>query len=71
VPILSSSDAVSEFLSGKRRISKSQAKRLAGFFHVPVEVFIRWPSPCGIVSGTCPKTPEASPVRPSCLAGSY
>jgi HTH-type transcriptional regulator / antitoxin HigA len=31
---------VSEILSGKRSISKSQAKSLAGFFHVPAEVFL-------------------------------
>lgn len=31
---------VSEILSGKRGISKSQAKRLAEFFRVPVEVFL-------------------------------
>ena len=31
---------VSEILSGKRGISKSQAKRLAQVFRVPVEVFL-------------------------------
>ncbi len=31
---------VSEILSGKRPISKDQAKRLAGFFRVPVDLFL-------------------------------
>jgi HTH-type transcriptional regulator/antitoxin HigA len=31
---------VSEVLSGKRGISKSQAKQLAHFLRVPVEVFL-------------------------------
>jgi antitoxin component HigA of HigAB toxin-antitoxin module len=31
---------VSEILSGKRGISKVQAKQLAELFHVPVELFL-------------------------------
>jgi HTH-type transcriptional regulator/antitoxin HigA len=31
---------VSEILSGKRSISKAQAKRLATLFHVPVDLFL-------------------------------
>jgi HTH-type transcriptional regulator / antitoxin HigA len=31
---------VSEILSGKRSISKSQAKALADLLHVPVELFL-------------------------------
>jgi HTH-type transcriptional regulator / antitoxin HigA len=31
---------VSEIVAGKRAISKDQAKRLAEFFHVPVELFL-------------------------------
>jgi len=40
LPIFGSSGTVSEVVNGKRSISKSQAKRLAEFFHVSVEVFI-------------------------------
>ena len=39
-PVLGSKSRVSEILSGKRAISKSQARKLASFFHVPVDVFI-------------------------------
>ena len=39
-PVLGSKSRVSEILSGKRAISKAQAKALAAFFHVGVEVFI-------------------------------
>ena len=39
-PVLGSKSRVSEILSGKRAISKDQAKTLAAFFHVGVEVFI-------------------------------
>ena len=39
-PVLESKSRVSEILSGKRAISKDQAKRLAAFFHVGVELFI-------------------------------
>lgn len=35
-----SKSRVSEILAGKRSISREQAKRLAGFFRVPVELFI-------------------------------
>ena len=39
-PVLGSKSRVSEILGGKRAISKAQARRLAAFFHVPVDVFI-------------------------------
>ena len=39
-PVLGSKGRVSEILSGRRAISKEQAKKLAGFFHVGVELFI-------------------------------
>ncbi|HXW16155.1 MAG TPA: transcriptional regulator [Terriglobia bacterium] len=39
-PVLGSKSHVSEILGGKRAISKSQARILASFFHVPVDVFI-------------------------------
>jgi HTH-type transcriptional regulator/antitoxin HigA len=39
-PALGSKSRVSEILSGKRAISKAQAKRLAGFLHVPIDLFI-------------------------------
>lgn len=39
-PVLGSKGRVSEILSGKRAISKDQAKRLAAFFHVGVALFI-------------------------------
>jgi len=39
-PVLGSKSRVSDLLSGKRAISKDQAKRLAAFFHVGVELFI-------------------------------
>ena len=39
-PVLGSKGRVSEILSGKRAISKVQAKKLATFFHVGVELFI-------------------------------
>ncbi len=39
-PVLQSKARVPEILSGKRGISKDQAKRLATFFHVGVQVFI-------------------------------
>ncbi|HME05493.1 MAG TPA: hypothetical protein VKG25_00525 [Bryobacteraceae bacterium] len=38
--VLGSRSRVSELLSGKRAISKDQARKLAGFFHVGVELFI-------------------------------
>lgn len=40
VPVFGSSSIVSDVLNGKRGISKSQAKKLAGFFHVPADLFI-------------------------------
>ncbi len=39
-PVLGSKGRVSEILSGKRAISKDQAKKLATFFHVGVGLFI-------------------------------
>ena len=39
-PVLGSKSRVSEILSGRRAISKSQAKKLASFFHVPVGLLI-------------------------------
>jgi len=39
-PILGNKGAASEILSGRRSISKAQAKRLAEFFHVPIDLFI-------------------------------
>jgi len=39
-PVLGSKSRVSDILSGKRSISKDQAKKLAAFFHVGVELFI-------------------------------
>jgi HTH-type transcriptional regulator/antitoxin HigA len=40
IPVLGASSAVSDILSGKRSISKSQAKKLAEFFRVSAEYFI-------------------------------
>ena len=39
-PVIGSKSRVSEIIAGERSISKSQAKKLAAFFHVPVELFI-------------------------------
>src|SRR5438874_1882410 len=39
-PVLGSKTRVSDVLSGKRAISKDQAKKLAAFFQVGVELFI-------------------------------
>jgi HTH-type transcriptional regulator/antitoxin HigA len=39
-PVIGSKGRVSEILAGKRPISKDQAKRLAEFFRVGVELFI-------------------------------
>ena len=39
-PVLGSKSRVSEILSGKRAVSKEQAKALAALFHVGVELFI-------------------------------
>ena len=39
-PVVGSKSRVSEILAGKRAITKEQAKKLAEFFHVGVELFI-------------------------------
>ncbi len=39
-PVLGSKGRVSEIITGKRAISKAQAKKLAAFFHVTVDLFI-------------------------------
>ncbi len=39
-PVLGNKGAASEVLSGRRSISKAQAKRLAEFFRVPIDLFI-------------------------------
>ena len=39
-PVLGNKGVASEILNGKRSISKAQAKKLAAFFRVPVELFI-------------------------------
>jgi len=39
-PVLGNKGAATEVLSGRRSISKSQAKRLAEFFRVPIDLFI-------------------------------
>ncbi len=39
-PVLGNKGTASEVLNGRRSISKAQAKRLAAFFHVPVELFL-------------------------------
>ena len=39
-PVLGNKGAASEVLAGRRSISKAQAKRLAGFFRVPIDLFI-------------------------------
>lgn len=39
-PVLNSKSVTSEIINGKRGISKANAKALADFFHVPVEVFL-------------------------------
>ena len=38
--VFGSSGIASEVVSGKRAISKTQAKKLAGIFHVPADLFI-------------------------------
>lgn len=40
VHLFGSSGIASEVINGKRAISKAQAKKLADFFHVSVEVFV-------------------------------
>ena len=39
-PVLGTKGAATEILSGRRSISKAQAKRLAEFLRVPVDLFI-------------------------------
>ena len=39
-PDLGNKGTATEVLSGRRSISKAQAKRLAEFFHVPIDLFI-------------------------------
>jgi HTH-type transcriptional regulator/antitoxin HigA len=39
-PVLGNKGAATEILNGRRSISKAQARRLAEFFRVPVELFI-------------------------------
>jgi HTH-type transcriptional regulator/antitoxin HigA len=38
--VIGSRSQVSDLVSGKRGISKAQAKKLAEFFHVSIELFI-------------------------------
>src|ERR1039457_4103444 len=40
IPIFGASSVVSDVINGKRSISKSHARKLAEFFHVPVSMFI-------------------------------
>ena len=40
LPVFGSSGIASEVVNGKRSISKAQAKKLAAFFKVPVDMFI-------------------------------
>jgi HTH-type transcriptional regulator / antitoxin HigA len=40
IPVFGSSSVASDVLTGKREISKHHARRLAGYFHVPVSLFI-------------------------------
>src|SRR5262245_13738440 len=40
LPVFGSKSRVSEVVNGKRDISKEQAKKLAAFFHVSVDLFI-------------------------------
>jgi antitoxin component HigA of HigAB toxin-antitoxin module len=39
-PVLGNKRATTEILAGRRSISKAQAKRLAAFFRVPVDLFL-------------------------------
>jgi HTH-type transcriptional regulator/antitoxin HigA len=39
-PVLGNKGAATEILAGRRSISKAQAKRLAAFFRVPVDLFL-------------------------------
>ena len=40
IPVFGSSSVVSEVLNGKRSISKTHARKLAEYFHVPASLFI-------------------------------
>jgi len=40
VPLIGTRAQVSDLIDGKRGISKSQAKKLAGFFRIPAELFL-------------------------------
>ena len=40
IPVFGASSTVSDVLNGKRGISKTHARKLAEFFHVPVSLFI-------------------------------
>ncbi len=39
-PVLGNKGAATEILNGRRSISKTQAKRLADFFRVPIDLFV-------------------------------
>jgi HTH-type transcriptional regulator/antitoxin HigA len=39
-PVIGNKGATTEVLHGRRSVSKAQAKRLAEFFRVPVDLFI-------------------------------
>jgi HTH-type transcriptional regulator/antitoxin HigA len=39
-PVLGNKGAATEVLSGRRSISKTQARRLAEFFRVPIDLFV-------------------------------
>ena len=39
-PVLGNKGAATEILNGRRSISKAQAKRLADFFQVPIDLFV-------------------------------
>ena len=39
-PVLGNKGAATEVLNGRRSISKTQARRLAEFFHVPIDLFV-------------------------------
>ena len=39
-PVLGNKGTATEVLSGRRSISKAQARRLSGFLRVPIELFI-------------------------------
>lgn len=39
-PVLGNKGAATEILSGRRAVSKAQAKRLAEFFRVPLDIFV-------------------------------